>query len=74
MSLNPEPEWMQTLTPRQRAEVNLAQHYAEHPHGTDGHSRLMLISYLAALLNLAERKGFDVTMIPQEVPPNTETR
>lgn len=35
------------LDERQQAEVDLARHYAQKPHGTDGHHRLLLIAKLA---------------------------
>lgn len=39
------------LTEREAAEVHFAKLYAQHyHHGTDGHSRLMLIARLAELL------------------------
>ncbi len=40
------------LTPREIQEVRFAQHYAhEFLHGTDGHSRLVVIAKLAYALN-----------------------
>lgn len=50
--------WRDQLTEWEAKEVRLAQVYAtDLAHGTDGHSRLMLIYKLAGLLNKAEREG-----------------
>jgi hypothetical protein len=44
--------WTDTLDDRQRKEIAFARLYAaEYAHGTDGHSRLLLISRLAELLD-----------------------
>jgi hypothetical protein len=49
------PAWMNELDTRQINEVYLARLYAKtFAHGTDGHSRLMLIAKLAELLDQKE--------------------
>lgn len=48
-------DWAQELDERQRKELSLARLYAkDYAHGTDGHSRLMLIAKLAELLDKAQ--------------------
>lgn len=43
------------LDERQQAEVDLARHYAQKPHGTDGHHRLLLIAKLADKIDALTR-------------------
>lgn len=44
--------WTDDLDPRQQKELDFARTYAtQYAHGTDGHSRLMLIAKLAELLD-----------------------
>lgn len=52
--------WIDQLTERERKEVQFALLYAgQFNHGTDGHSRLVLIDKLARLLDEAEKKVND---------------
>lgn len=45
-------EWKHLFDRRERDEIALAVHYAQYfHHGTDGHTRLMLIAKLAELLD-----------------------
>jgi hypothetical protein len=55
----------QGLTPREIEEVRFANHYAhEFLHGTDGHSRLVVIAKLAAaLFEVAETIGLHGHML-----------
>jgi hypothetical protein len=47
--------WLDALDDRQQREAEFARVYASaYHHGTDGHSRLMLIARLAALLDTTE--------------------
>jgi len=39
--------WMDDLDERDKEEIRLAWFYAQNPHGTDGHHRLLLIGKLA---------------------------
>jgi hypothetical protein len=49
------PEWLRDFTDRERDEIKFAQVYAvTFAHGTDGHSRLILIAKLADKLNTSE--------------------
>ena len=49
------PEWLRDFTDRERDEIKFAQVYAvTFAHGTDGHSRLILIAKLADKLNRSE--------------------
>lgn len=44
--------WLDHLDPRQQKEVDFARMYAsKYAHGTDGHTRLLLIARLSALLD-----------------------
>jgi len=50
--------WMELLTERERKEVKFAWAYAANfNHGTDGHSRLLLIAKLADLLIASQVKS-----------------
>jgi hypothetical protein len=48
--------WRLDLMERERKELALAAAYAQDPHGTDGHGRLLLLAKLAGLL---DQKDFD---------------
>lgn len=49
---NQPTHWMDALTEREQKEVMFARMYAEDfGHGTDGHSRLMVIAKLAEQLD-----------------------
>lgn len=62
--------WRDGLGMRERQEVELAEHYATHlRHGTDGHSRLMLIARLAALLDCATAPAEERPAPAIEEPP-----
>lgn len=53
------PVWWlgEDWTEREQKEINFARAYAQHyAHGTDGHSRLMLISKLCDKLDAMERE------------------
>lgn len=51
----PATSWRRQLDEREAKEVQLAELYAGHfRHGTDGHSRLMLIAHLAAMCDALE--------------------
>jgi hypothetical protein len=50
--------WRAELDEQQRKEVLFAQDYAaSYAHGTDGHSRLMLIAKMAELLDKQEENN-----------------
>lgn len=62
------PEWLRDFTDRERDEIKFAQVYAiQFAHGTDGHSRLILIAKLADKLNTSELMRLD----PQALEPDT---
>ena len=53
-----KPKWMVYLDERQIKEIVLARIYADDfNHGTDGHSRLILIARLADILDDMEQDG-----------------
>lgn len=58
--------WMQQLEPHEQREVELANVYASvFAHGTDGHSRLMLIAKLSQLVTELEREVSELSK-PQD--------
>jgi len=64
--------WTDLLGDRERQEIALAQTYAKDVHhGTDGHPRLMLISYLTALLDQMEG---ELAIAPMVVEPDEYER
>ena len=53
-----KPLWKKLLDERQQKELEFAELYvAEFHHGTDGHSRLMLLAKLSELLTRIEMEG-----------------
>jgi hypothetical protein len=49
------PEWMNDLTERERKEIEFCLVYADQfNHGTDGHTRLLIVAKLAKKLNEKE--------------------
>jgi len=64
--------WTDLLGDRERQEIALARIYAkDFHHGTDGHSRLMLISYMAKLLDQMEG---ELAITPMVVEPDEYER
>jgi len=58
----PTIPWTDGLDPRQQQELDFARTYAtKYAHGTDGHSRLMLIARLAELLDAATAPASVIT-------------
>jgi hypothetical protein len=47
-------EWIKEFDPREVEEIRLAYFYAQSPHGTAGHNRLLLIAKLADRLSTLE--------------------
>lgn len=63
------PEWLRDFTAREVDEIKFAQMYAvTFAHGTDGHSRLILIAKLADKLNTSELLRLD----PQALEPDLQ--
>ncbi len=62
------------FTEREQKEIALARHYAIDPHGTDGHTRLLLIAKLADRVDELQRAQKKSEQIPytdqKEVPPS----
>jgi hypothetical protein len=50
-----DPEWMKDLSQRERDEINFCMVYSEQfNHGTDGHTRLLMVAKLAKKLDAME--------------------
>lgn len=55
-----EPEWMKDLTERERKEIEFCRVYADSfNHGTDGHTRLLMVAKLAKMLDEQASKEKD---------------
>jgi hypothetical protein len=66
-------DWLKELTEREVKEIAFACAYAESfNHGTDGHSRLILISKLVALLD--KGYGKPVAVVPDLKNPSDRDR
>lgn len=66
--------WFYELNEREQKEVHFAGAYAQHyAHGTDGHSRLMLIAKLVDLLEKSQpdtpQKPVDTSLLTPAEPP-----